>query len=127
MLKLPSLVKTKWLTWLRDPTHLQCRSRLVAEDDMDPELSEYCCLGGLGRTCDVSVDTMLGFGTFTTLHANLIARGTWAPYTYTAVRDVLNQPMPFDITRDVESHLMNMNDDQEKTFAEIADWIEENL
>jgi hypothetical protein len=33
----------------------------------------------------------------------------------------------FDFSPGVESTLIGMNDDERKSFAEIADWIEENL
>ncbi len=73
-----------------------------------------CCLGVLA---DIAID------------------GDWVPYggLYQLVsgNDVMTGALPapaqFGISLRQQNTLIGLNDDQGKSFAEIADWIEENL
>lgn len=131
-LKLPPLVKRQWLTWLRDPANKQTTkvlSRIVG-----PTASEmgYCCLGGLARVCNAPETILSAYTSFTSVRYALIEVGAWTPGVFEDVRDVLQQYVPAALFVDnsatnVEGYLMHLNDSEERSFLEIATWIEENL
>lgn len=100
-------LKERWVAALRSGKYPQGRDNL-----REPE-GGFCCLGVL---CD------------------LVAPGGWRVswdgtyYThqgYGATNPELYRPL--GVTADAEAELIDMNDSEEKTFTEIADWIEENL
>lgn len=111
------IVKAKWLEALRSGEYKQTQKTLYSE-------GAYCCLGVL---CDI------------------IEPDAWTTDQYGNTRhnDMLNVPsedfllrigLPEDTDIDVDgmptgviTHLMNLNDRENKNFNQIADWIEENL
>lgn len=107
--KMNAELKAKWLEALRSGKYAQGTVQLRYHD-------AYCCLGVL---CDV------------------VDPGGWRhhDYAYGEGEDEQEETstLPFGlrcelgIPIDVETELIHMNDDNESTFAEIADFIEANL
>ena len=106
--KLPALVKRKWLKNLRSGEFQQGIGYLHNE-------GRYCCLGVLGaqfhkpKHLDGKVALV-----YTTLR-NVPAR----------VKDALGEP--WRNSNDVEDVLIRMNDTQRCSFKRIAAWIEKHL
>lgn len=108
--KLRSDIKKSWLKALRSGNYEQCRKRLRHDD-------AYCCLGVLCdlRNADAWTKT---------------SGGTWLYNFPTGVRN--EETIPFEelfemtLDSDARTALIDMNDDG-KSFAEIADWIEAKL
>jgi len=101
-------LKQKWIDALRSGEYVQGKYKLRSA-------SEYwCCLGVL---CDVC------------------GKGEWIKgdevshsYLYEFNGETSTAYLPTTLGLEVESTVFtDMNDRQEKTFAEIADWIEQNL
>ena len=86
----------RWLAALRSDNFKQGRQTLYNVLD-----NAYCCLGVLGRVCDMPVGLQ---GYLTDAEGN---------YT------ILSQHQ--------QSILVFMNDQKRKTFSEIADWVEKNV
>lgn len=102
--------KAKWLEALRSGKYKQGRKKLRSEDD------EFCCLGVL---CDIS------------------GQGQWklepSSYCYykEEERDFHGLPLFMEefsgIGARTEEDLIGLNDIDELSFPEIANWIEENV
>jgi hypothetical protein len=116
-MKLPTEVKTKWLHALRHDEYKQAREVLCNDGE------SYCCLGVLvevlepGRLqneydTDFMDECLSGNEEFIVDHGLQALKG--------------QRVLPDGALNDAESILVNMNDSG-KSFAEIADWIEENL
>lgn len=104
MKKLPKPIKEKWTAALRSKDFEQTRAGFLEQD------GKYCCLGVLCKTQNID---HTGSGLYTILDdAN--------PYVYDVLRGRIDN-------REIESKLVEMNDNDGKSFAEIADWIEDNL
>lgn len=104
--KLPKDFKTQWIEALRSGKYKQGVRRLH-----NKEHDAYCCMGVACRLVDKDIDLE-----------------DWG-----VIADSLNlnlPPMlvskPFD-AKLVPDKLIDLNDIQDKSFNEIADWIEENL
>lgn len=98
----------KWCAALRSGKYKQCTSRLKVD-------TAYCCLGVLGEVvCGLPI-------------------GDAYPLFYLTMDDWLSLGFPAYCTnelgevRDTQKFLAEMNDEEGKSFAEIADWIEEHL
>lgn len=98
-MKFSAEIKAKWLEALRSGTYPQGKDYLYKSD---PE--RYCCLGVLCKTQDIEIGSTVGF---------------------VAVRNAY-QDLKMVFGGKIFDSLVDMNDDG-KTFAEIADWIEANV
>lgn len=98
-------LKAKWLEALRSGRYQQGKTCLRAGD-------AFCCLGVL---CDVS------------------EQGKWTDGDSTRYFTVTDQgayclfPPTGWLGREMSNAIVNMNDEQGKTFNEIADWLEANV
>lgn len=106
--------KAKWLEALRSGDYVQGRSRLQDENGCN------CCLGVLARIQGVRVEATSYGNTFhfgaDTVHGDFEYSSNYCP------------PDEFcDIGPTAQNTLIAMNDSQEKSFNEIADYIEANL
>lgn len=107
--KLSPELKAKWLQALRGGEYAQTREKLRDDDG-------FCCLGVL---CDL-VDPK-GWGA-----------DEWGDTTFTYNDDEASGSLPSSmnlkfIAGKDENKLIAMNDDEGKSFSEIADWVEANL
>jgi len=98
--KLPKRFKEKWLIALRSGEYQQVKENLYLCD-------KYCCLGVACNVMGVSDKAINGWGTPTRALSHKIPK-----YFYEA---------PW------LEVLMEMNDTEEKSFKQIALWIERNL
>lgn len=140
-------IKALWLRALRDSekytqTKSRLRSSVIAETPtrdayvLPDGQYGYCCLGVLA---DIAVeeghctwDTEFEAISRTSVDHRLceftslpVALHNWA-----GIPEYVTNPENSEDEDDrihVQDTLIGMNDEQEKTFAEIADWIEENL
>lgn len=101
-------VKARWVKELRDPRRTQTTGRLADHKGM-------CCLGVL---VDIEVDD----------------DWVWSDRRGGYWRIGVDMDLPplslmdrVGLSLDAQDKLTWMNDNQHKSFAEIADWIEENL
>lgn len=108
-------LKQRWLTALRSGDYQQGRGRLKTHRDT------YCCLGVL---CDVSElgEWVTPVGAISPQY-KLSYEGD-GPHL---ARDLGVHHELFGIPGEAEDKLVAMNDDDELSFPEIANWIEENL
>lgn len=106
-------IKKKWVEALRSGKYEQGRMHLRTVKN------KFCCLGVL---CDIHDNTQWkSFEKTNSAHSSY-------PYTYSGYTGVLSYDLlkKFKLKNDQHNKLIDMNDDG-KTFAEIADYIEENL
>ena len=106
------LIKAKWLAALRSGEYKQIKDKLHTT-------SGHCCLGVLtevveGKDC-WSTDS---FG-------RIALNGETSSLTF-GTREKAEFPTHID-GKSVSNTLITMNDSGGKSFAEIADWVEENL
>lgn len=105
-------LKAKWIADLRANPHLQGREALRTKD------GKFCCLG---RLCEVA--------------GILFDQDRWAFGEIDEIgdKDWFNEELPSFVLNKLEldptsgGELMEMNDHENLTFPEIADWIERNL
>lgn len=99
-------LKQKWVNALRSGNYTQGRGGLRTANN------EYCCLGVL---CDVTDQSKWVFTDIGNFYA-------WDGY-------IGLPPISWDSDMLDRKTLVlsNLNDGQQKSFSEIADWIEENL
>ena len=111
-------VKTRWIRALRSDKYKQTTSIL-----RDGPGEGYCCLGVL---CDI-IDPE-GWGAESDDYDYEDYESKW---TYKG--DVEEDTLPVSLRKrlNIENQhvetLINMNDTENKSFTEIADWIQENL
>jgi hypothetical protein len=98
MEKLPEDFKRKWLEALRSGKYKQGQTFLLRHGCR-------CVMGVAGAVLGIPDE---------------ILDGRCCPYTH------LGFPAHLSFSSDIPTHPVTMNDDG-KSFAEIADWIEENL
>lgn len=114
-MKMPALMKKKWLAALRSGEYNQGKGALY-----DPITEGYCCLGVLEHVCDGNVEMYTGGP-----KAKAMAMPTEEWYEANGVAGLEDkQHDVFGTT--TEWHLAHMND-QGKSFAEIADFIEKEV
>jgi hypothetical protein len=113
-------IKADWVTALRSTKYRQVRGAL--REQLPGKHVGYCCLGVL---CDVAKEEVAG---------------KWTGNQLTRFNHVINGEMIesggalshefskyVEVTPSQESTLIGMNDDEKKSFKEIADYIEKNL
>lgn len=114
--KLDPAFKTKVTTALRSGNYQQGRSMLYnAREDT------YCCLGVVGAICGVPLREMNGIPMLDSLmeEGKRISTNYDIPRQFTD-RDAANGITPVGA-------LVDLNDNQSKSFNQIADWIDINL
>ena len=110
-------LQTKWLAALRSGQYKQGKQTLRSDDN------KFCCLGVALDIYDNS-----RWGAIPELLSDTVRSYR---YTGTKVPEVCYGSMPvelkplFDLSNATTSILMNMNDLENKTFSEIADFLEE--
>lgn len=124
-------VKAKWLEALRSGKYTQGQAVLKVYENGKPT---YCCLGVL---CDINPDlgewkdegdstyrnkTRLRADTFRMSDSDI---PNALSYGYAYIPHAMHELTGLDEA--AQSELANLNDDRKLSFAEIADWIEENL
>lgn len=113
-------IKKFWVDALRSGKYAQDREYLKTDKG-------YCCLGVLAKVCEI----LNPDGTI-----NSPSCPQWDYPMNTGFRD--KETLPYEVSRElgldkilgdcaITERLMEMNDAQNKSFAEIADWIEVNL
>lgn len=104
--KLPKEFAEKWVTALRSGEYKQTKGRLCNGN------SHYCCLGIAGLVLGIIQSRLI-------LKANKklssLAFGVPVPFVHKA-----GEP-------DLQAELIQLNDYKDKSFPEIADWIEQNV
>ena len=110
----PSL-KMKWVDALRSGKYKQGHTVLRDKND------NYCCLGVL---CDISNAKWDSDG----LNEYVTRGATIYPNRENIGKAAMNTLEQDYVTGDsVGTHLWRMNDDENISFTQIADWIEHNL
>ena len=99
----------KWIEALRSGEYKQTRETLVVKKPFHH--SKYCCLGVACRVADIKDEEIINDNELCYLEEPLLSR----------------IPAYTNFIRSLESRLITMNDDDKKTFEEIADYIEERL
>lgn len=112
-MKLPIEFKQKWIAALRSGDYKQGKGWLYNKG-ADGEIT-YCCLGVAACVLGIPLKNM-ECATLT---------GTKHPNVTEEIYDVLKDTGECIQTR--QNVLMGMNDAENKTFAEIADYIKQNL
>jgi hypothetical protein len=109
-------LKKQWLADLRSGNYKQCTGQLC-DTGTKNFMASYCCLGVLGR----SIQKI-------NAHSIKFIKGE---ITYKNVND--SETLPTCLRKEIgispngQDKLMELNDDYEKNFKEIADFIEKNL
>lgn len=104
--------KTKWVAALRSGEYAQCRFILNEKDETGKAVS-FCCIGVAAAVAG-----------YATTRNDILRPGedvfpqTRAPYA--ALSDFGLEPYDYET-------LVKMNDGQKASFAEIANFVEENL
>lgn len=107
----------KWIDALRSGKYIQGRGSLrIKKDDLFPK-PRYCCLG---VACEIHPDV------------KLVNRGTYKIISQnenftTKIPDGSNIEEDLGLNYSLTKNLMCMNDIQNFSFKEIADFIEENI
>jgi hypothetical protein len=106
-------IKAKWIADLRANPDLQGRTYLRRTRD-----GKFCCMGRLCEIMGIEFNHDIeGYIFYSVIENSPFSRNGQIPIT------VLGR---FFLTEKDQDTLIGMND-RGKTFAEIADWIEENL
>lgn len=117
-MRLTAEQKALWLAALRSGQYVQARQRLKNGEG-------YCCLGVLCvAALNITDEELVGgaeLSEITILAEEALVRS--APDDEWGTIDYNMMPLPTAI----EQELIHMNDGQEKSFAEIADYIEKNV
>jgi hypothetical protein len=104
------VIKKEWVERLRSGKYKQGKYRLRDSNN------NYCCLGVL---CEVYVDEKL--------IPEPILVDENGPYSYGKEGNTSLLPLEVRLSSFWASELMCMNDKLDRTFPEIADYIEQNL
>ena len=125
---MPAGIKALWLKALRGKSKLgeysQCRGSLSKTEYVEgvvlgtsgAEKHTFCCLGVLQNELN-------GFCDFDHDNSEVIGLKAYPASSYPP-DDVCKRA---NLNRDTKRILSKMNDNQNKSFEQIADWIEENL
>lgn len=119
-IKLPKKIKARWLKDLRSGKFEQTRGQLC-------DLSGYCCLGVLATQWYTTRDNSpirRGVSLFGgDSRFNKVPKSVVAALSQPPVREKVRKR---EFT-DLQQVLMKLNDDDQKTFKQIADFIEKRL
>lgn len=125
--KLPREITKDWLTALRSGEYAQVDGVLAHRDEGIGEKTCYCCLGVLSVVCGIPDDKIMEVTTLERLeeHFSDIADTDFSlTEKFGIPKELLESTLMYDGLSD---KLIDLNDNQGKTFPEIADWIEENV
>ncbi len=114
-------VKNKWITALRSGRYLQGNGALRSNKQPpggEPEPDKFCCLGVL---CDVLEVGWERDDTDPLIKAVYGSREGEISYPPKPLCDEVG------LTGVQAEKLADLNDDEEYSFEQIADWVEENL
>lgn len=110
---LPENFKKKWVDALRSGKYKQSKRRLYATDKNSGEVS-YCCLGVAAHiVAGIQLEHMDWCMLSTILHGH--------------EKVVPDELAPFFSDSTTQHKLAQLNDVEDKSFGEIADYIEQNL
>lgn len=116
MQKMNPEIKAKWVADLRSGKFAQGR-RILCQFGVKDEQPKFCCLGVLA--------TQVGGKTPTVRDDSFTMFSSGGEYPLHHWQTVLEQQT--HISLEAVSKCIRMNDEQGKTFSEIADWVEANL
>lgn len=111
---LPKEFGKKWINALRSGEYKQGKDNLYNG-------CEYCCLGVAGKLCGVPDLEMKDNGELRDVSIYSEQQGD-----YYSVTDIFDVPVEI-VDTDLVKELINLNDAENKSFPEIADWIEKNV
>lgn len=116
--KFPKNIKKAWIKALRSGKYKQGKGTLFF-----PLHKKYCCLGVLTRVCGIRTDSrlLIDNSDITTIDLKKYHLSKEKLKKFKTVHSY------FNLYRQIESRLMKMNDDEERNFNEIADYIDKNL
>ena len=97
-------LKDQWVAALRSGKYEQGRGLLLKDD-------KFCCIGVL---CDIINPT------------DWVYSSTIGPGIYSYTRGIHYAPVEI-LSLNIQTPLSIMNDEEGKSFNEIADWIEDNV
>lgn len=117
--KLDPEFKAKWIEALRSGKYKQGKGRLYTFNNNNNE-STYCCLGVAGLVCGLSNETLDGYYSYGERCSN-------NRYESFEPIEIPVQLIYRHNKTSIARELWTMNDIDERTFEQIADWIEENL
>lgn len=124
--KLDPDFKRKWVEALRSGKYLQGKSLLASQSKEDADAVNYCCLGVAGCTVGIPVNQMREESEFSDIIDYEVGSGN--PNLENKETSFIMSVLPRElIFGNLVDKLVSLNDEQGKTFLEIADWIEENL
>ena len=106
-------IKKKWIDALRSGKFKQGSGELC-----NMESNKYCCLGVL---CEITRQD--------NPHIKRTKEGHYSLHKKDSVDGQLDDAMLtyFGIDDEIQNELIDMNDDRDKSFKQIADYIKENL
>lgn len=110
-------IKAKWCKALRSGEYTQGKSVLRSLDD------KFCCLGVLLDITDKSVWKNPSCNTSESTSVPAYLNDSFYHIGYLSVK----QQEAFGFDGNTMHALSNMNDHENKSFTEIAEWIETNL
>jgi hypothetical protein len=107
--------KKEWVAALRSGYYKQGKYKL-----RNSPRAQYCCLG---VACDISAKR--GIGDWHNIDYSESMRFAFITDSITSIPSPLR--VELGITPDQQQTLIDLNDEQDKSFDEIADYIETNL
>jgi hypothetical protein len=113
-------LKQKWITALRDND----KYKQTKEALFDQNINAYCCLGVLCEVMGLHKDAR---GAFYPEGSEWDESGGFIVSLPSSVLKKINLKTEELNIANTEAILIEMNDETNKDFAEIADWIEENI
>jgi hypothetical protein len=113
---LPAPFAREWMNKLRSGDYKQGKGYLFNKDN-------FCCLGVAGVVCGVDASDMDNVCAISSIFEFHEKDNPDDPLP----KGVENVPDILTLEDGLTSILINMNDDEDKSFEEIADWIEENV
>lgn len=127
--RLPKPFADKWLIALRSGEYRQTNGTLV---NTTIEGSAYCCLGVAGVICNMTDSYMDQYGAFSDIPRPEEVDGYYTQedydddeLRYQTMRGAI--PSELQTANTLTNKLIEMNDCDEKSFTEIADWVEANV
>lgn len=132
--KLDPEIKDKWVTALESGEYKQGEGMLAIPPKLTTSIIEkddkckkwrYCCMGVLGCIVGIPNEEMMKYGQF----AQLVNKDINEEIA-NKVRDNISAPLLISSSYSqltISYKCIDMNDNEHKTFPEIAAWIKENL
>lgn len=110
-------IKADWLAALRSKKYYQIEGTLKLEREDRGNNKGHCCLGVL---CEIHPNLDFGGGPDFELFHEGECYGTQADLPFSVLDEI-------GLTKDEQDHLIFLNDTENKTFTEIADYIERKI